>query len=502
MQAKRVISRFWIPGAGALVAALAFSFAASAEERRPTDKASEQLKQAVNLSAAFQHVAERLRPSLVSISSVKRIQLSQRNGDGSIFGFSFQFPRRDHSDGRSLEDFFQDRDTDQQLELQGQGTGLIVDGEGYILTNSHVVLGADEVKVKLFDGRTFKAKTVGTDSPTEVGVLKIEASKLSAAELGDSDKVGVGEWVLAMGSPFGLDQTVTAGIISAKGRSNLGIAGYEDFLQTDAAINPGNSGGPLVNLNGQVIGINTAIASRSGGSMGIGFAIPINMARTVMDKILKEGRVQRGWLGIAIQEMDDNLAQSSGFQDGGGVLISDVSPDGPAGKSGLRAGDILTKFDGKPVQSRNQFRNHVAASAPGTRVALEFFREGQRVTKNVELAELPTQDLAADSSTPSKSAKSDSTAEFGLRVRPLTPEIARQLGHDQPDGVVVIGVDPKGLAAKAGVQAKDIVIAVGNQPIRTVEEFRAALRQQDIHRGVRLQLRTGGLLRFVLLKAE
>lgn len=338
MQAKRSISRFWTLGTGALLAALVFSFSTPAEDRRPTGKASEQLKQAVNLSAAFQHVAERLRPSLVSVSSVKRIQLSLRNGDGSVFDFSAQSPRRDRSGGRSLEDYFPDRDADHQLELQGQGTGIIVNEDGYILTNSHVVLGADEVKVKLFDGRTFKAKTVGTDSPTEVGVLKIEATKLTAAELGDSDKVGVGEWVLAMGSPFGLEQTVTAGIISAKGRSNLGIAGYEDFLQTDAAINPGNSGGPLVNLNGEVIGINTAIASRSGGSVGIGFAVPINMARTVMDKILKEGRVQRGWLGIAIQEMDGDLAQSFGFEDGGGLLVSDVSPDGPAGLAGLQIG--------------------------------------------------------------------------------------------------------------------------------------------------------------------
>lgn len=387
------------------------------------------------------------------------------------------------------------------MELQGLGTGVIVSDEGLILTNSHVVLGADEVTVKLFDGRTFKAKTVGTDSPTEVGVLKIDTAKLTAAQLGDSEKVAVGEWVLAMGSPFGLDQTVTAGIISAKGRSNLGIAGYEDFRQTDAAINPGNSGGPLVNLDGKVIGINTAIASRSGGSAGIGFAIPSNMARAVMDKIIKEGRVQRGWLGVALQELEEGLAQSFGFKDGEGLLISDVASNGPAGKGGLRAGDILTKFDGKPIRSRNQFRNHVAAAVPGTKVEFEIFRDGKRTTKTLELGELPTQDQAADSESP-KSATADSSASLGLRVRALTPEIARQLGHDEPEGVVVVGVEPNGVAAKAGIQTKYIIISVGDQPIRTIEEFRTALRKRDVHQSTRTQLRTGGLRRFVVLKAE
>lgn len=506
MPSKRVTTPFTMLIGGVLGLALATPLATSrltsAKEAPPVDKKQNQVKQAADISTTFQQVAEKLRPALVSINSIKRVPLTQRQSDGSAFGFDFPFPRRENSDRQSVDEFFQDRTAERDLELQGLGTGIIVGREGQILTNSHVVLGADQVTVKLFDGRVFKAKTIGIDSPTEVAVLKIEASQLTAAELGDSDEANVGEWVLAMGSPFGLDQTVTAGIISAKGRSNLGIAGYEDFLQTDAAINPGNSGGPLVNLNGKVIGINTAIASRSGGFAGIGFAIPINMARLVMDNILHEGRVQRGWLGVVIQELDDNLARSFGFNDGGGLLISDMAPNGPIKAAGLRPGDIITKFNGKPVRSRNQFRNEVATHKPGTKVEIEFFRDGKHSSKTVQLGELPSRENTVDPSAAPKPAPPDSSADLGLRVRPLTPEIARQLGHDRPDGIVVAGVEPGGLAAKAGIRPKDIILSIGNQPIQTVEEFQAAVRRPDLERGLRMQLRSDGLLRFVLLRAE
>lgn len=502
MRSKRCQPHFFLATIGAF--ALAFHLStttpssALAKDAPATGKAREQLKQAADLSAAFRHVAETMRRSLVSINSVKRIAISQRQSDVSSFGFAF--PGREDATGQPGEDLFDDRSGDRELEVQGQGTGIIVTNDGYILTNSHVVLGADEVTVKLYDGRLYKAKTVGTDSPTEVGVLKIEATKLTPAELGESEEAAVGEWVLAMGSPFGLDQTVTAGIISAKGRSNLGIAGYEDFLQTDAAINPGNSGGPLVNLDGKVIGINTAIASRSGGSMGIGFAIPIDMARSVMQKIIKEGRVHRGWLGVALQDLDENLARSFGFQESEGLLISDVGSDSPAAKSGLRSGDILTKMNGKPIRSRNQFRNQIAASLPGTKMDFEFFRDGKHFAQTVQLAELPSKDEEAESRSPSKPPAAESNTDLGLRLRALTPEMARQLHHDQPVGLVVIGVDPSGFAAKAGVKTKDVIVSIGSQPVRTIDEFRTALRTQDLRQGVRMQVRTDGLRRYVWLK--
>lgn len=502
MSPERPNSPYMTLIAGMLGLAIALPIAAtrlsSAKEAAPITKKQNQVKQANHLTGSFQQVVEKLRPSLVSINSVKHIPVAQRQSD-----FNFPFSRREDSESSPFEEFFQGRSADQALEVQGLGTGFIVGHEGHILTNSHVVLGADEVTVKLFDGRTLKAKVVGLDAPTEVGILKVDAQQLVPAELGDSEQVAVGEWVLAMGSPFGLDQTVTAGIISAKGRHSLGIAGYEDFLQTDAAMNPGNSGGPLVNLEGKVIGINTAIASRSGSSAGIGFSIPMNMARFVMDKILHEGRVQRGWLGVVIQELDDNLARSFGFNDNNGLLISDMAPNGPLSAAGLRPGDIITKFNGQPVRSRHQFRNQVAATAPGTKAPIEFFRDGQRTTKTVQLAELPAQNSDATATAVAKPAPAaQSSADLGLRVRSLTPEIARQLGHDQPEGVVVIGVEPNGPAAKAGIRSKDIILSVGNQAIRSVEEFQAAVRKPDLKQGLRLQLRSDGVRRYVLLKSD
>jgi serine protease Do len=377
-----------------------------------------------------------------------------------------------------------------------------VSSTGYILTNCHVVLGADTVTVKLADGATYKAQTVGTDAHTEIAVLKIDAAGLQVAELGDSSSVTVGQWVLAMGSPFGLDQTVTAGIISAKGRTNLGIAGDEDFLQTDAAINPGSSGGPLVSLDGKVIGINTAIASGSGGSVGIGFAIPIDMARSVMEIIIRDGRVQRGWLGIAVQDLDEDLARSFGFSGTNGVLIGDVAPGGPATRAGLRPGDIITRVDGTPAKSLQQFRSQIADTLPGTEVQIEFFRDGNHTTLSVPLDEHPTQVEAAKDSKRPNAQESTAPADWGLRVSPLSPELAKQLGHDSPEAIAVISVEPGSPAGKAGVRSKDVIVSIAGQAVRTVEEFQEAVQLQDIQNGVLLQVRSNGLRRFVLIKAE
>jgi serine protease Do len=265
------------------------------------------------------------------------------------------------------------------------GTGVIVSEDGYILTNNHVVRGADEVEVILSTNRRLKAKIVGTDKATDVAVLKVSAKGLAAARLGSSENMEVGDWVLAIGSPFGLDQTVTAGIVSAKGRANVGITDYEDFIQTDAAINPGNSGGPLVNLKGEVIGINTAIASRSGGSSGVGFAIPSDMVRRVMESILDNGRVDRGWLGVGIQDLDEDLARSFGLKSTRGALVSGVLPAGPAAKAGLKSGDVLLKVAGQEVRDANHLRHLVAGIEPKKKVRLEVFREKQSIEVEVTI---------------------------------------------------------------------------------------------------------------------
>lgn len=343
-----------------------------------------QLSTATDLSQAFRHVARSIRPSVVSISSIKRIKPQQpkvqRFGPNMPDGFQGFF------NDDLFEKFFEFRMPQNGFEQRGLGSGVIISDDGYILTNNHVVGEADEVNVTLSDNREFHAELIGTDKSTDLAVLKIDVNDLEPADLGDSDALEVGEWVLAMGSPFGLDQNVTAGIISAKSRANVGLTDNEDFIQTDAAINPGNSGGPLVNLHGEVVGINTASASRSGGYMSVGFAIPSAMVRHVMDSIIADGHVTRGWLGAMIQDLDDDLAESFGYDSTDGVLIGDLVDDGPGKQSGLQSGDIVITYDGDPVESANELRNAVACTSPENSVELEIFRDGDRRTITVETA--------------------------------------------------------------------------------------------------------------------
>jgi serine protease Do len=371
---------------------------------------------------------------------------------------------------------------------------VIVSEGGYILTNNHVVAGADEVTVALSDDRRLTAEVVGTDDKSDVAVLKVDAENLLPAPLGDSDAIRVGQWVLAIGSPFGLDQTVTAGIVSAKGRADVGIADYEDFIQTDAAINPGNSGGPLVNLEGEVVGINTAIASRTGGFMGVGFAIPSNMARTIMENIIDDGRVERGWLGAMIQDLSPELAESFNFHSTDGVLIGDVVPDGPADKAGIRAGDIVTKFNGKPVRKMSQLRNAVASTAPETEAEVEVFRDGKRMTRTVTIGLLEGR-YVAGGGTPS-------AFDLGMTVQTLTPEMAQQAGFERDEkGVIVTQVESGSLAARVGIRPGDLIVAVGAARIGDLGDFREAMRESDVRRGIRMQVKREGVQRFVFLKS-
>jgi serine protease Do len=382
------------------------------------------------------------------------------------------------------------------FQQQGQGSGVIVDRQGYILTNNHVVNGMDDVKVTLSDHRSFPAKIVGTDPKTDLAVLKIDAPGLAPAELGDSSAMQVGDWVVAIGSPFGLDMTVTAGIVSATGRSNVGITDYEDFIQTDAAINPGNSGGPLVNLQGQVIGINTAISSSNGGNMGVGFAIPSEMAQTVMHSLIEKGHVERGWLGAVIQDLDEDLSKSFGYHGTEGVLLGDVLDGGPAQKAGLQAGDIVAKFNGQPMKDANELRQAVAATEPNTDANLVVFRDGKEKTFSVHIAQMESDSVVA-------STGGEKSVDLGITVRTLTPETAQELGYESDEnGVVVTGVEPGSVAASLGIRPKDIIVAVGSQQIHGAGDFRKALDSKDLSKGIRMQVMRDGAKRFVFAKVN
>jgi serine protease Do len=375
------------------------------------------------------------------------------------------------------------------------GSGVVVTPDGYVLTNNHVVEGAWDVRVTLADRRELTAKLVGTDPKTDLAVLRLPGSGFSVLPLGDSSRVEVAEVVLAIGNPFGLSQTVTMGIVSAVGRANVGIADYEDFIQTDAAINPGNSGGALVNARGELIGINTAIVSQSGGSMGIGFAVPVNMARQVMDQLVTRGRLTRGYLGVAVQDLTPALARGLKIDADRGLLVVDVAPDGPAAQAGLQRNDVIVAVDGKPPEDAGHFRNLVAGTAPGSRLRLTILREGRERTVEVTVGELPERP-------PAVAAVRAPPDTPGVSVASLTPEVARRLGLPPTvRGAVVAEVRPGGLAAEAGLRPGDVVTEVNHQPVRGAEDFARAVEQA---RGQDLAVRVerGGSARYVVLEGR
>ena len=450
-----------------------------------------------DLSTAFKQVARVLRPSVVSIRSVRKVRAQnpgRPNGPGPEIPEEF----RRFFDDDTLDRFFERGAPQGERQQQGMGTGVIVRADGYILTNNHVVSGADEVEVILSTNRKLPAKIVGTDKATDVAVLKVTAKDLAPAQLGNSEHMEVGDWVLAIGSPFGLDQTVTAGIVSAKGRANVGITDYEDFIQTDAAVNPGNSGGPLVNLQGEVIGINTAIASRSGGSMGVGFAIPSDMVRRVMESILDNGRVDRGWLGVGIQDLDEDLAQSFGLKSTRGALVGSVLPGGPAAKAGLKSADVLLKVDGKEVRDANHLRHLIAAIAPNKKVRLDVFREKKAIQVEVTVG---LRNIDQVSRLDEPAPVPEAASGLGMTVETLTSERAKQLGYGpETKGVVVTKVTPEGLAARVGIQPQDVIDAIDGKSVANSEAFRKAVGKSSQQQGVRMRIKRGGNQRFVFLK--
>ena len=454
----------------------------------PTPLASrtqEALDAAQSLSLAFEHVAASIRPSVVTINSAKRVQNRQ--------GPMGEMPYRDFFGDDWYQRFF---GPGRDFEARGLGTGVIVSADGTILTNNHVVDGAVEVTVRLADETKYIAKVVGTDPKTDLAVLRIEAKNLQPARLGDSDALKIGEWVLAAGNPFGLTASISAGIVSAKGRNEVGIADYADFIQTDATINPGNSGGPLVNLRGEVVGINTAIYTQTGGSQGIGFAIPMNMAKSIMTSLIQEGRVVRGWLGVQIQNLDEDLAQSFRFEGTDGVLVSQVMPRTPAAQAGMKEEDIITRFGGKKVSSVTELRTLVAATRPGTSAEVEVWRDGRSKTLRVKVDE---QDSAENERPQAEPASLD----LGLSVRTLTAERARRAGLEELiDGVLVTAVEPLSPASKAGLREGDIILSVQGKEVATVEAFDAAIAKADLETGARLAVRRGNGKQILVLKSE
>jgi serine protease Do len=442
---------------------------------------------AVSFSAGFWPVAERAAPAVVNISSSKVVR-SPESGPAAPF-FLDPFFR----------DFFGDRFPSMPRERRERslGSGVIVSPEGYILTNNHVVEGATEIRAALTDRREFPAKLVGADPKTDIAVIKVDQKDLPAITIGDSGKVNVGNFVVAIGNPFGIGQTVTLGIVSATGRGRLGIEDYEDFIQTDAAINPGNSGGALTNVRGELVGINTAIlAPGGGGNQGIGFAVPVNMARHVMEQILKHGRVVRGWLGVSIQEVTPAIAQAMGLKEARGALVAEATPNSPAAKGGLAAGDVIVELNGEPVADERALQLKIGTLAPGSNVKLKVLREGREREVNVTLGEAPSDRQRA--ATPE--GDQAGSALRGLAVDELSPQIARQLNLPaNTRGVVVVQVRPGTPAGEAGLQRGDVIQQVDRKPVGSVSEFQSMVRQAGAN-AVLLLVNRGGSTRFVVVE--
>jgi serine protease Do len=445
--------------------------------------------------ASFADVVDAVAPAVVGVHSEKFVQMQHPDvpfGDDLFRRFFGQSePERAPQPRRQPNKEY-------RFSQRGMGSGIIIDAEGHILTNNHVVDGVDEVNITLPDKRTFDVEVIGTDPQTDLAVLKIKGKvpkDLPVARLGDSDKGRVGDWVLAFGAPFGYEQTVTAGIISAKGRGNVGVADYEDFIQTDAAINPGNSGGPLVNMDGEVIGINTAIATRVGQYAGVGFSIPINMIKNIMPTLLKGQTVKRGLLGVVIQQVDPEMAKQFGVDASKGALVAQVNEDSAADKAGVKVGDIILRFNGKEIDDVNHLRNVVAATPPGSKIEMVVLRDGKEKKLTATVGELTTAETAAAKGEPAKDV-----AELGLSVEPLTDDKAKQLGYEGDQGVLVASVEDDGAAAAAGIQPGDLIVEVNRTAVNSVGAFRDAVTKAKDKESLLMLVKRQESSRFVILK--
>ncbi len=436
------------------------------------------------VTAPWVAVARADTPAVVNISTTQVV----RNPSASD-------ENEEPSPGDPFPDFFRHffGDMPPSFRTHSLGSGFVIRQDGYVATNNHVVDGATEIMVRLSDGRRFAARVIGRDRKTDLALLKIGATNLPVLALGDSDALQVGEPVMAIGNPFGLEGTVTIGIVSAKERV-IGQGPYDDFIQTDASINPGNSGGPLVNSAGQVVGVNTAILSRTGGSVGIGFAIPINQVKAILPELEAKGRVTRGWLGVLVQPVTPDLAKAFRLPEARGALVAQVLRDSPAARAGLQAGDVIVGFDGRALEKDGELPRFVAATPVGREVPLQVIRDRRSLTLTVRVAELPEPQEVA--------AADPDRVRLGVAVQILTPELAQQLGVPDRGGVVVVAVKDGSPAAEAGIEPGDIIAEANRQPVQTVADLRRALEAQDAGEPLLLQLHRKGSSLFVALRTE
>ncbi|MDD3473566.1 MAG: DegQ family serine endoprotease [Syntrophaceae bacterium] len=434
------------------------------------------------LDESFVQVADKVTPAVVNINSTKK---ETATGGADMDQFFKNHPFKEFFGDEFFKKFKKGPGEGRgEMRPQGMGSGVIISSDGLILTNSHVVKDADEIKVNLSDKRSFTAKIIGADPESDIALVKIDAKDLPTAELGDSDKLRVGEIVFAIGNPFGLNRTVTSGIVSATGRTNVGIIDYEDFIQTDAAINPGNSGGPLVNIEGKVIGINTAIASRSGGYQGIGFAIPSNSAKLIMDDLQKGGKVRRGLLGVNIQDLNDSLAKSFGRNDAEGALVSQVIEGSPAEKAGVKSGDIILKFNGQPVTGAAHLKNLVGREKPGADSKLTIFRDKKTMDLNVKIAERTQKAVAAAT----QNSTGETSNELGLEIEKVPGAMASKLELKEGEGLLVKDVSADGAGAKIGIRSGDVILEVDGVATNDVAAFSKAVSEAKKNKIIRLKV--------------
>ncbi len=454
----------------------------------PAQAAEDTSAQLELLEGAFIKVAEEVKPAVVNISTVYKAKHPRVGGHNREL--PFKGPFKDFFDEDLFEQFF-DNIPRGEIPQKSLGSGLIVSTEGYILTNNHVVENAEKIEIRLSDKTKFVGKVIGKDPKTDIAVVKIDPQghKLVAAKLGNSDKSRVGQWAIAIGNPFGLDRTVTVGVISATGRSDIGIATYENFIQTDASINRGNSGGPLVNIRGEVIGINTAIVATG---RGIGFAVPINMARHVMEQLISHGEVVRGWMGIAIQKITEDLAKQFMAEPGSGVLVSQVFKGDPADKAGIKVGDIIIEFSGTPITDPAQLSRLAASIPPNKKVELVIIRNKEKTTVTITMGKQKEDTKLAE-------AQAD---KYGMEVQELTPELAKKLGTTEGDGVLVSYVNPGGPAMLAGIRTGDVIVEVNLQKVSNVKDYEDIIAAVEPGESiVVLRLRNGNSL-YVAIEAE
>lgn len=472
----KTIKRLTVLGLSLTILLLGLFFCIGKEKANSLPK-NDKLTTAKSLGQAFVEVAKKVMPSVVNITTEKTVTIKPWERFGEEF---FR--------GSPFEEFFRgfgwprERGREYRHRQRSGGSGVIVDQEGYILTNNHVIEGADKIKVRLADGREFVATVKGQDPRTDLAVLHIKAKDLPVATLGDSDKLEVGEWAIAIGSPFGLEHTVTVGVISAKGRSGLGTGTYEDFIQTDASINPGNSGGPLINIDGEVIGINAMIIQPG---TGIGFAIPINMAKQILNDLIKTGKVVRPWLGISVQELTPEMMEHFKVKEREGVLIGQVYPGTGAEKAGLAPGDIIKAVDDKPVKNVNELVKEIQKKSVGQKLKLSIIRDGKPMTVEVTTSAMP--DRAE------LEKEKEGEEKLGARVQELTPQLAtryRISGINQ--GVVVVDVQEGSLADEMGLQEGDVILEINRKKIESLKDFEKAMREASVEKGILFQIHRKG----------